>query len=110
MKPGIVARLGRNSRNCRGLGICTVRVIKHKIRTGELTEENTVLLQFLSENTLFAELKDFPVLDINLKDFPLIIDEDILFTYNDKEIKILAGTYQYNSSLSQFGGYEITVE
>lgn len=104
----IIARLGRNSRGCRGFGICRVRT--HRVDPSKSIKDKTLLLKFVSENTLFAELKDFPTLDIDLKDYPLSIDEDISFISDGKEIKILAGTYQYNSSLSKFGGYEITVK
>lgn len=112
-KPGVVASfiftLGRQSRDCKGFGVCEVVFLGIAIIEMPDKPEEKVAEIIASET---GDLMGIYLLDepLELEDDNFYIDTD--FTESDEEgnrYMIMSGIYEFNPELGNYGGYQFDV-
>ena len=100
--------LGRQSKNCRGFGVCEVIFIGIVII--ELPEQPKASFEETDEGMFVAKFLLKEGMSPPEEDTNFYIDRDIIEVYDGHEYTIKEGVYAFDSSLGDFGGYIIDAD
>jgi hypothetical protein len=105
VKPGIGWRLGRKSRGCKGFGICGR--VKNGIEPFDDTDLITPVSELQRLGFIKLEIADF---SSKLEKLPIVIDSDIAFDLDGQQKVVKSGSYPFDASIGEKGGYSIAIQ
>lgn len=110
-------KIARASQRClTGWGFCDFKwfpMLKNSMNTSN--SFNSVLVEAKKEkgDYVFYLYVTNPVSDINSSDLNLVVDEDLVVEEQNglpKSFTLRAGTYSYDASIGEYGGYRIILQ